>query len=165
MYLKQKDIFRAMNKNFVKKIMNVSTTESYEEGDLLFKEGDPASQFYILLKGRIKLTLGKTGQSVYIVSHAGEAFGWSSLIERETYTASAECMTAVKLLRFHQEKVLRIVEEDPVNGLLFFKRLAGILGNRLLHSYKVISTVAQTEVSTSFGTGQVMATTVSELEV
>jgi len=165
MYLKQKDIFRAMNTTFVKKIMNVSTTESYEQGNLLFQQGDPANQFYILLNGRIKLVLGETGQTVFIVSHAGEAFGWSSLIDRETYTASAECMTLVKLLRFDQEKVLKTLEEDPANGLVFFKRLADILGNRLLHSYKMISTAAQTEVSPSFGTGQVMATTVSELEM
>ena len=165
MYFKQKDIFSAMNKSFVKKIMNVSTTESYEQGDLLFKQGDLANQFYILLKGRIKLTLGEIGRSVYIVSHAGEAFGWSSLIDRETYTASAECMTLVKLLRFDQEKVLKTLEEDPANGLVFFKRLADILGNRLLHSYKMISTAAQSEVSPSFGTGQVMDTTVSEIEM
>ena len=88
MYLKQKDIFRAMNKSFVKKFMNVSTTESYEQGDMLFQQGDLANQFYILLKGRIKLILGETGHAVYIVSNAGEAFGWSSLIDRETYTAS-----------------------------------------------------------------------------
>ena len=47
MYLKQKDIFRAMNKSFVKKIMNVSTTESYEQGGFLFKQGDLANLFYI----------------------------------------------------------------------------------------------------------------------
>ena len=164
MYFKQKDIFRGINKSFLKKIMNVSATESYEQGDLLFQQGDPANQFYILLRGRIKLTLGGTGQSVYIVSHGGEAFGWSSLIDRETYTASAECMTPVKVIRFDQENVLKIVEEDPANGLVFFKRLAGILGNRLLHSYNMISTAAQTEVSPSFGTGQVMDTAVSELE-
>ena len=72
-------------------------------------------------------------------------------------------MTPVRLLRFDRDKVLKIVEEDPANGLVFFKRLAGILGNRLLHSDKVIFTALQTEVSPSFGTGQVMGTTVSEL--
>ena len=59
MYFKQKDIFKDMNKNFLKKIMNVSVTESYEQGVLLFQQGDPADQFYILLRGRIKLTLGE----------------------------------------------------------------------------------------------------------
>ena len=109
-----------MNRSFVKKIMNVSTTESYEQGDFLFQQGDLANQFYILLKGRIKLILGETGQAVYIVSNAGEVFGWSSLIDRETYTASAECITPAKLLRFDQEKILKILEEDPANGLVFF---------------------------------------------
>jgi len=80
MYLKQKDIFRAMNTSFVKKIMNVLSTESYEQGNLLFQQGDPANQFYILLNGRIKQVLGETGQTVFIVSHAGEAFGWSNPI-------------------------------------------------------------------------------------
>ena len=165
MYLKQKDIFRAMNNAFLKRIINVSSTESYERENLLFRQGDLANHFYILLKGRVKLILGETGQSVYIVSHAGEAFGWSSLIDREIYTASAECMTPVKLLRFNRERVLKILEEDPANGLVFFKRLAGILGNRLLHSYAMIATAAQTGISPSFGTGQVMATTVSEMEM
>ena len=130
-----------------------------------FTQTDPSKQFYILLKGHIKLILGETGQVVYIVSHAGESFGWSSLIERETYTASAECMSPTKLLIFDQKKVLRILEEDPANGLVFFKRLADILGNRLLHSYKMISSAAQIDVSPSFGTGQVVATTVSDAEL
>jgi CRP-like cAMP-binding protein len=118
-----------------------------------------------LLKGRIKIVFGETGQTVYIVSHAGEAFGWSSLIDRETYTASAECMTTAKLLRFDQEKVLMILEKDPANGLIFFKRLANILGSRLLHSYNMLSTTTQNVASPSFGTGQVMDTTASELTI
>ena len=165
MYLKQKDIFWAMNTAFVKRIMNVSTTKSFEKKDILFQQGDLAINFYILLKGHVKLTLGETGQSVYIVSHAGEAFGWSSLIDREKYTASAECMTPVKLLRFDRDKVLKILEEDSANGLVFFKRLAGILGNRLLHSYEMISTTSQAGISPSFGSGQIMDTTASGLEM
>jgi CRP-like cAMP-binding protein len=63
----------------------------------------------------------ETGQTVYIDSNAGEVFGWSSLIDREIYTASAKGMTPAKLLRFDQEKVLKILEEDPANGLVFFQ--------------------------------------------
>ena len=38
MYLKQKDIFRAMKNDFVKRIMNVSTTESYDQNKSLRKK-------------------------------------------------------------------------------------------------------------------------------
>ena len=156
MYLKQKDIFWAMSKDFVKEIMEISVTESHKEGEWLFREGDPASTFYILLKGRVKLSIGDTGQAVYIVSNAGEAFGWSSLINREHFSASAECTAPTKLLKFDKEKLHQILEKDPVNSLILFKRLAELLGNRLLQSYTIISSASQAETSPSYGTGQVM---------
>ena len=159
MYLKQKDIFWAMGKDFVKEIMGISVTESHKQGELLFREGDLANTFYILLKGRVKLSLGETGQVVYIVSNAGEAFGWSSLIGREIFSASAECMAPTKLLQFDKEKLQKILEKDPANSLILFKRLAEILGNRLLQSYTIISSAFRAEISPSYGTGQVMPTT------
>jgi CRP-like cAMP-binding protein len=156
MYLKQKDIFWAMSKDFVKEVMEISVAESHKEGEWLFREGDPANTFYILLKGRVKLSLGDTGHSVYIVSNAGEAFGWSSLINREHFSASAECTAPTKLLKFEKEKLHQILEKDPVNSLILFKRLAELLGNRLLQSYTIISSASQAETSPSYGTGQVM---------
>jgi CRP/FNR family cyclic AMP-dependent transcriptional regulator len=164
MYLKQKDIFRAMDKGFVKAIMHIAEPESCKEGDVLFQEGDQADHFYVLLKGRIKLSLGQTGQVVYVVSNAGEAFGWSSLIGRETYSASAECVVPAKLLKFERQKLQKAVETDPANGIVFFKRIAEILGNRLLQSYAMIGSSSRAEVSTSFGTGQVIDNTAMELE-
>ena len=157
MYLNQKDIFWAMKKEFVKKIMGISATESHKQGEWLFHVGDPADAFYILLKGRIKLSLGETGHVVYIVSNAGEAFGWSSLIGRESFSASAECLTQTKLLRLDKDKLQKLLEKDPGNSLVLFKRLAEILGNRLLQSYTIISSTSPTEIPLAYGTGQVMA--------
>ena len=164
MYLNQKDIFWAMPKDFVKEIMGISTTESHKRGELLFREGDPANVFYVLLKGRVKLSLGETGQVVYIVSHAGEAFGWSSLIGRQNFSASAECADPSKLLKFDKQKLQKILDKDPTNSLILFKRLAELLGNRLLQSYMIISSAFQAEVSPSYGTGQVMPSAETQSE-
>jgi CRP/FNR family cyclic AMP-dependent transcriptional regulator len=164
MYLKQKDMFWAMDKGFVKAIMDIAESESCKEGDVLFREGDQADNFYILLRGRVKLILGQIGQAVYVVSNAGEAFGWSSLIGRDTYSASAECVLPAKLLKFERQKLQKAVEKDPVNGIVFFKRIAEILGNRLLQSYAMIASASRADVSTSFGTGQVIDNTATELE-
>ena len=163
MYLKQKDIFWGMSKDFVKEVMKISVTESHEENDVLFQEGDSADQFYILLKGHVKLSLRETTHVVYAVSNAGEAFGWSSLINRDAYSASAECMSPTKLLKFEKEKLQAVLEKDTASGLLFFKRLAELLGNRLLNSYAMISSAALEEGSRSFGTGQIMTTSANEL--
>lgn len=157
MYLKQKDIFWAMSRESVKEIMEIAVTESHQAGEWLFHGGDPANAFYMLLKGRVKLRLGETGHVVYTVSNAGEAFGWSSLIGRERFSASAECMTQTKLLKLDKDKLQKILEKDPANSLILFKRLAEILGNRLLQTYSIISSTPPTEISIAYGTGQVMA--------
>jgi CRP-like cAMP-binding protein len=163
MYIKQKDIFWGMSKEFVKEVMKISITESHEKNDVLFQEGDSANQFYILLKGRVKLSLREISHVVYVVSNAGEAFGWSSLINRDAYSASAECMSPTKLLRFEKEKLQAVLEKEAINGLLFYKRLAELLGNRLLNSYTMISSASLDESTRSIGTGQIMTTTAKEL--
>ena len=157
MYLKQKDIFWGMDKAIVKEIMGIAVTKSHQEGEWLFREGDPANTFYILIKGRVKLILGETGHVVYIVSNAGEAFGWSSLIGRKDFSASAQCMTRTKLLKFDRDKLQKVLENDPAHGLILFKRLAALLGTRLLQSYKIISSIMPSEISLAYGTGQILA--------
>ena len=164
MYLKQKDIFWGMRKDFVKKIMDMAVTASHQGGEWLFREGDPTNNFYILLKGHVKLSLGDTGHIVYIVNSAGEAFGWSSLIGRESFSASAQCMVQSKLLNWDKTKLQKILKKDPENSLLLYKRLAELLGNRLLQSYTIISSVSPAEISPAYGTGQVMVSADMESE-
>jgi CRP-like cAMP-binding protein len=156
MFIQQSDLFHGMDRNFVKEVMDIAIKEAYEGGSLIFSEGDPANYFFVLLKGQIKLSLGETGQVIHVVSHAGEAFGWSSLVGREAYSASAECLAPTNLLKMDREKLQAIIDKDPANGVIFFKHLAGTLGNRLLQSYRIAFSISQAEVSPSLGTGQVL---------
>ena len=155
MYFQQSDLFGGMNRNFVKEIMDVAEKESHQKGHFLFKEGDPATYFYILIQGRIKLTIGEIGQMVHIVDHAGEAFGWSSLIDRDVYSASAECAQDTILQKFDRRTLQKVLEHDPANGLIFFKRLAETIGYRLLSSYKMIGASSIADSSPTSGSGQI----------
>jgi CRP-like cAMP-binding protein len=163
MYIQQSDVLRGLGKEFVKTLMDLAHKEDHKRGFVLFREGDRASHFFILLKGRVNITLGETGHTIYSVDHPGEAFGLSSLIGRERYIASAECKEPTKILRFSAKEFEKALEADPVNSLAFFRRLAGTLGNRLFQTFQMISGTTQPESSVSFGTGQVMEsdTTVS----
>jgi CRP-like cAMP-binding protein len=124
--------------DFVKKIMDICRMVSHEKGDILFNENDEARNFYILLNGRVKLSVGEAGQVVYDVGRNGEAFGWSSLIGRDVYSASAECVEPTKMLVTDRKKIGQVLEEDPANGIIFLKHLAATLGNRLIEAYKMI---------------------------
>jgi CRP-like cAMP-binding protein len=89
------------------------------------------------------------------VDHPGEVFGWSSLSGRGVYSASAECRKPTKLLRIEADRLFKILENDPASGLIFFRRLSGILGNRLLQMYRTVSVMSKRAISLSYGTGQV----------
>jgi CRP-like cAMP-binding protein len=88
-----------------------------------------------LLKGRVKLSLGDTGPVIYMVRQPGEIIGWSGLIGRAIYSASGECMEETNLLKFNRDVFLEILKKYPRNEALLFKRLAEMLGNRLLTIY------------------------------
>jgi CRP-like cAMP-binding protein len=138
MYVNQSELFQGTSMDFVKKFMDISQMTSHDRGEVLFREKDPARYFFILLSGCVQLSITEGGQAVYTASRVGEAFGWSSLIGGAQYSASAECIQPTKLLKTDSQKFVRVLEEDPSNGVIFFKQLAATLGNRLLESYKLI---------------------------
>ena len=135
MYLKSADLFMGMGKEFVKQALDISTKMSQKEGDFLFHQGDQANHFFILLKGRVKLSLGEAGPIVYVAKYPSEIIGWSSIIGRESYSATAQCVEPTNLLRFGRQAFLNILGKNAVNEAILFKRLAEMLGNRLLELY------------------------------
>ena len=155
MYLKQSDLFRHLSHDFVETVIDQSVKQKHETGDTLFREGDPARHFYMLITGRIRLTIGDSGRVVHTVNHAGECFGWSALLEREVYSATAECREPSELILIEAERFKQTIEDDPASGLLFMKHLAGMIGNRLIQNYQMFSSMQSTDAVLSFGTGQV----------
>ncbi|MDF1590505.1 MAG: Crp/Fnr family transcriptional regulator [Desulfobacterales bacterium] len=162
MFIKQAELFWNLSHEFVKKVMDKVEKESFDKGHLIFSEGDPAIYFYTLIKGRVKLRVGKAGISVFIVNHAGDSFGWSSLVARDVYSASAECIEPTTVIKVNRKVLEEIISEYPNDGLVFMKRLAALLGQRLLWSYEMVSSSMKAGDHRSFGTGQVLETIAEE---
>jgi CRP-like cAMP-binding protein len=139
MHLKIGDFIMGMGREFATEAMDISEKLSLNEGNIIFNAGNSAGHFYVLLKGQVRLSLGNTGPVVYQARHPGEIIGWSCLIGRETYSASAECTASTNLLRFDRQSFLKILTKNPANEALLFKRLAEMLGNRLLELYPAIT--------------------------
>ena len=139
MHLKMSDFFMGMGRDFTMEVMDIAEKLSRNEKDVLFEEGEPAGHFYVLLKGRVRLNLGDKGTVVYTARQPGEIIGWSGLIGRDVYSAGGECMEVTNLLKFDRDVFLRILNKYPRNEALLFKRLAEMLGKRLLELYPIIS--------------------------
>ena len=135
MYVQQADLTRGVGQDFVKHLRDISEREDRAEGDFLFRRGEPAKHAFLLLMGRVNLKIGETGQVVHIVSRPGETFGWSSLVGRDSYSMTAQCVAPTKLRTLNVDSLQGILEKDPANGLIFFRQLAMMLGERLLEGY------------------------------
>lgn len=153
MYFKQSDLLWGLDKQFIQKFIETAIKETHPTGYRLFEEGDPADYFFILIKGGVRLSLGKQDRTTYLITHAGEAFGWSGLVGMEKYSASAQFSEKSTIMRFAKEFIAEVAEDDPVNGMEFYRRLARMLGNRLIHSYHHEPDIPE-ELKYSFGTGQ-----------
>lgn len=156
MFMKQAELFWGLGHDFVKAVMDKAKKRSFETGHVLFSEGDAAIHFYTLISGRVKLTVGEARRSVFTVSRAGESFGWSSLVGRDAYSASAHCAESTTVMEIDCEDFWKICTEKPEDGMVFMKRLAALLGQRLVLSYKAGSAATETGAQPSFGTGQVL---------
>jgi len=155
MYFKQSDFFSGMAHSFVKDLMEKAEKAAYESGDIIFREGDPTRYFYILIKGHIKLLIGDDAHTVFVIDHPGECFGWSSLINRSRYSASAVCVAPTNLMRLEKTHFRATLERHPADGLLFMERVAGMIGDRLLLSYRTLASLATLAAHPTEGSGQV----------
>ena len=151
MFIKESELFKGMSQDFVNELVKNMVEESYEEGTFLFQESDSPNFFYVLEEGRVRLSIGERGHIVHTLTDPGEAFGWSSLIERDTYTASAECLARSKLIKIEREKLDKIFEKHLADSAQFYKRLAGVICQRLINSYNSFLSSQRGEEQPSYG--------------
>ena len=139
MLIDQGDLLWGMDRLFIKDFMAVSAKVRFEKEDVIFREGDKAAYFYTLVEGRVRLSTGEPPKEIYLIDKAGEAFGWSSLVDRNYYSATAECLEPCQLLQFKKNDLNRFLLKNVESASIFYKRLAGMLGNRLVQCYKLIN--------------------------
>jgi len=138
MFIDLGDLSKGMGMIFMREFMETAHKISCGEGQLLFRKGDPTHYFFTLVQGELQISIRGNKQHVYTVHHAGDIFGWSSLVGGNIYSATAVCTKPSEILRFDRDKLLDLLARHPDSGYLFFKKLSEMLGKRLLESYRII---------------------------
>ena len=138
MIIRDVDLFEGMSEEIEQELAKVMEGESYSSGVVIIKEGAAADSFYILQAGALNVKVAGARQTTHVAIRPGEAVGWSSLAGRETYTASVECAEPSKLVKINKDKLDQVLRRYPGAGLLFYKRLAGLIGDRLIKCYQVM---------------------------
>jgi CRP/FNR family transcriptional regulator, cyclic AMP receptor protein len=125
-------LFKGMKDDFITAAEKTLMREKHAKGDLLFKTGDPADSLYILEDGRISICADQNDHSVSFIHAPGDFFGWSSLLNRPAYSASAEAVLPTTVLRIKKDTLETIFKQDPAGGFLFIRNFANIVGGRFI---------------------------------
>jgi CRP-like cAMP-binding protein len=155
MFIKEADLFKELDEQTMNEISKIMVEEAHAKGDVIYTEKDRANHFYILWDGRVRLSLGKEGEIDYTVNRRGEVFGWSSLVGRDFYSAKAQCVSSVKVMKINKDQLNEVFKKHPAGGVIFFRRLAGAVVQRLLDNYSAFLSEGSLKGVTSEGTRQV----------
>jgi len=99
----------------------------------------------------VRVSVGPQGLLAHVASDPGDMIGWSSLVGNKTYTASAECLGPVKVEKVEKSQLDKILHEDPISGMNFFKHLAALIGGRLVDSYRATMAAHGAHETRSYG--------------
>jgi CRP-like cAMP-binding protein len=137
MHITEMDLFTGLNLEVMGEIADKCCTEAaYDQGTVLFHQGESAGFLYVLVEGAVDLRL-KEETSVISLTQPSDIFGWSSLVENAQYTASAVCEKPVKVIKVETgPKLGRILNAHPDVGLVLYRRLAGLFNKRLASIYQ-----------------------------
>ena len=109
---------------------NEQNVSLYARTDVIFTEGAPGEHMYVLLDGKIELSVrGSAFQEIT----AGEMFGEMALINSLPRSATAVAKTDCKLIPFDQAKFKLHVQLTPMFSLQVMRTMAHRLQSMNTH--------------------------------
>jgi CRP-like cAMP-binding protein len=113
----------------------------FEKGAVLFHQGDPASSFFVLLDGWVKLfQIMPDGKEVVVgVFRRGETFAEVAMFLGGRYPVTAQAVTSCRLLRINGESMRRKIREQPDFAL-------SMLASASHHLKSLVEQIAQRKV-------------------
>lgn len=105
----------------------------YREGEMLFREGEPADAFYVVRHGTVALEtfVPALGGVTVETIEAGEVIGWSWLFPPYRWHLDARALSTVRATSFDGVCLREKCESDPALGYDLMKRFAQVLIERL----------------------------------
>ena len=140
--LSKVDLFEGLSDKMLEDISAFCEYADFNRGELLFREGDRAKMFFILLEGKaviqIQLSSRPTTVSVGVINQPYQSLGWSSIVSPNFYTASALCEDDSRFIAVEGEGFVDVLEKNSEAGVVVFMRIAEVISNRLRNSRAVL---------------------------
>lgn len=117
-------------------LLECASEQEFAPGEVLFREGDPANQLYLIERGRVLLEGHVPGQPF---GHRipvqelgpGEPLGWSWLFPPFAWHLQAVALEPTSVITFNGGHLLATAERETTFGYCLMKRMTQVLIKRL----------------------------------
>lgn len=119
--LRKLDIFEPLDEDSLRDLSAQLQLMEYPENKIVLKKGDPGTNLYIVLEGRIAV-IGDEGQTLSEMA-VGDIFGEMSLLSGEPVTTSIHSRERTRLATLSSKNFKHILNKYPILQVFFYRML------------------------------------------
>lgn len=125
-------LFRQLRTKNIDKLRSLARPLCFEAGQIIFREGDASTLFYVLQSGHVALELAAPGRALRVqIVGPGDEFGWSALLPGRGKQFQARTLDEVEAFAFEGTELLALCRDDPAFGFELMQHLLGLVADRL----------------------------------
>jgi CRP-like cAMP-binding protein len=111
-------------------LIQIATPRKYQQGELVFNEGDDADAMFIVEIGTVDMV--PTGKELAVVTiGSGQALGEVAFFRRGKRPGSARARETSTLMRIPFDRLEQLLVERPAFALSFYRNACGFLAKHL----------------------------------
>lgn len=131
-------VFHSLKPRTVDTLITPASVLTLRQGQALFRQGEPATAFFIVVEGWIKLyRITPAGdEAILYVLTKGESFAEAVAFTGDHYPATAEAATDARVVRIPADHVVRCIREMPDIAL-------AMIGSTSQHLHRLVQKVEQ----------------------
>ncbi len=129
-YLSRSEFFSELSDEEIERAANYFDIKSFMPGDVIYREGDRASEMAIVLFGTLKAVIAKDPKPYSVELKDGTIIGEVGLLGNVPRTADVVCATPAVVAAISKESYQKMKKENPVLALKFIEAAARILAKR-----------------------------------
>jgi serine/threonine protein phosphatase PrpC/CRP-like cAMP-binding protein len=126
--LAQMPLFRQLDDAELRRVLQVTETHTYTDGEHIITEGQRGESLYIVLSGIVRVLRGEAQVKTLTV---GENFGEMALIRNQPRSASVVSSGVSEMLVMHRAEFFEILRSQPRIAVKLLWQFTGVLADRL----------------------------------
>ncbi|MCC6888337.1 MAG: Crp/Fnr family transcriptional regulator [Hyphomicrobiales bacterium] len=137
------NVFRGLNPLMIERLIAPAVTLTFQEHEIVFRQGDPAVAFFIVINGWVKLyRITMAGDEAVIhVFAKGDSFAEAVAFTGHPYPATAEAVSPSRIVRIPADHVVKCIRGMPEIAL-------AMIASTSQHLHHLIQQVEQLKAQT-----------------